>query len=156
MGVSALAAAALAAWQTTWTGWLVVWMAEALLAFAIGLFSMQRKTKSGGTPLSSPAGRKFVLSFAPPLVTGALLTGALVRAGAEELLPGMWLCLYGTAVITGGAFSVRVVPLMGVSFLSLGATAFLSPPAWGNWYLAAGFGGLHLAFGVWIARRYGG
>jgi len=45
---------------------------------------------------------------------------------------------------------------MGVGFIALGAIALLASPAWANALLAAGFGGLHLVFGLIIARRYGG
>ena len=67
-----------------------------------------------------------------------------------------WLLLYGTAVACGGAYSVRPVPLLGLLFMALGAAAFGSPESWGTAYLAAGFGGLHIAFGLVIAKRHGG
>ena len=117
---------------------------------------MAAKARRAGTAVFSYSGRRFVLSYVPPLIVGALLTGVLVRAGLFEALPGTWLLLYGTGVATGGAFSVRVVPLMGLCFMALGTVALFGPPAWGNLLMAIGFGMLHIVFGLIIARRYGG
>jgi hypothetical protein len=96
------------------------------------------------------------LSFSPPLIVGALLTVGLYETGAFRLIPGAWLLLYGTGVVTGGAFSVKIVPVMGLCFIGLGAVALFSSFAFGNWFMAAGFGGLQIAFGAMIARRFGG
>jgi hypothetical protein len=156
IGVTAIAAAYLAAQQRTPRAWLGVWLAEALLAVAIAVVATLWKARAAKMPLLSGPGRKFALSFAPPLLVGALLTVALVQAGYEAVLPGMWLLLYGTAVVTGGAFSVRVVPVMGLCFVGAGAAALFAPASWGNWFMAAGFGGLQIIFGFVIARRYGG
>jgi hypothetical protein len=155
MGASALAAAAIGHFQTG-TGWLVVWLLEAVFAFAIGGFAMERKARSAQASLFSPSGRKFAFSFAPPLLMGGLVTLVLYRAGVPALVPGMWLCLYGTGIVTGGAFSIRIVPVMGLSFVALGGFAFFCAPVWNDAFLAAGFGGLHILFGTVIARRYGG
>jgi hypothetical protein len=156
MGASALIAAAIASVQPNTMRWLVVWMLEALVAFAIGGFAMERKARAVHMSLLSAPGRKFALSFAPPLIVGALLTIVMYRAGVPGLIPGMWLCMYGTGIVTGGAFSIRIVPVMGFGFVLLGCLAFLASPQWGDYFLAAGFGGLHMIFGVVIARRYGG
>ena len=154
MGLSALAAAAAA--ELVPESWLEIWVADALLAFALGGGAMARKARADGVRLSRGVGRRFLLSLTPPLVVAVLLTVALTRIGAAELVPATWLLLYGVGVITGGAFSVRLVPMMGACFMVLGVVSLLAPPAWSNPLLAAGFGGLHLVFGAIIARRYGG
>jgi hypothetical protein len=156
MGITALVATWVAARQPTAERWLLAWVAEGWLAFAIGGIAMVRKAAAGNTSLLSGPGRRFVLSYAPPILVGAILTAAAFRAGLTGLLPGIWLLLYGTAVVTGGAFSVRVVPVMGLCFITLGTVALFAPPAWGGALMAAGFGGLHIGFGALIARRYGG
>jgi hypothetical protein len=156
MGVTALVAAWLASRQPTVERWMLTWVAEGWLAFAIGGIAMVRKAAAGETPISSKPGRRFVLAYTPPILVGALLTVALYRAGLTALLPGAWLLLYGAAVVTGGALSVPVVPVMGACFMLLGAVALFTPASWGNLLMAMGFGGIHLGFGAWIARRYGG
>lgn len=156
MGISAIIAAISASAQKDAHGWLSTWLIEALIGLGIGTYSMWRKASSAGAPLLTGPARKFGLSFAPPVVGGALLTLALASAGQYRLMPGVWLLMYGIGVTTGGAFSVRVVPVMGMCFSGLGVVCLFSPPAWGNWFLLAGFGVLHTIFGALIARRYGG
>jgi hypothetical protein len=156
MGLTALAATALAHRRVTRDEWLAVWLSASALAFVIGGWSMALKARRAGTPVFSYSGRRFVLSYVPPLAVGVLLTFVLVRANLISALPGTWLLLYGTGVVTGGAYSVRVVPIMGLCFMALGALALLAPGTWGDWLMAGGFGGLHIVFGIIIARRYGG
>ena len=156
LGCTASAAAWIAAQQASPFGWLRVWLAEGLLAVAIGLLACTWKANRRGLPLFSGPARKVALGLAPPLVAGAFLTFLLFRSGLESALPAMWLLLYGAGIMTGGAFSVPTVPVMGLSFMLLGGLAVLGPVAWGNWFLAAGFGGLHIVFGFLIARRHGG
>jgi hypothetical protein len=156
VGATALGAALVAARQGTPELWLASWLGEAVVALSIGGTALVRKAFAVHDPLLSGPGRRFGLSFLPPMVVGGLLTVALWRAGLWRALPGTWLLLYGAGFVTGGAFSVRIVPVMGLCFMLVGAVALLGPAAWGNWWMAAGFGGLHLVFGAIIARRHGG
>jgi hypothetical protein len=156
LGLTAFFTAWLAARQVSSLAWLRVWLAEALVAVAIGLLSCTWKANRRGLPLFSGPARKVALSLAPPLVAGAFLTFLLFRAGLQSALPATWLLLYGAGIITGGAFSVAILPVMGLCFMLLGGIAVLAPAAWGNWFLAGGFGGLHVVFGFLIARRHGG
>ena len=156
VGATALVAAGLSRNLFLGSGWMKVWLAEAALAIAITVWASARKARRLGVPLVSAVARKFVLALLPPLVAGAALTVALWFSGHRHLVPGVWLLLYGTAVVTGGSFSVRAVPLMGYCFMVLGAVALALPLGWAWLLLAAGFGGLHIVFGAVIARRYGG
>lgn len=156
VGTTAIAAAYVAARQPSVELWLVTWLAEAVVALAIGGWALARKAHAVNDPILSGPGRRFGLSFLPPMAVGGLLTAALYRAGLAQALPGTWLLLYGTGIVTGGAFSVRIVPVMGLCFMLAGAVALFGPAPWGNWCMAAGFGGLHILFGIIIARRYGG
>ena len=155
VGLSALFAAGIAS-RLSGRLWLTAWLTEGAFAIALGALAMKRKADSAGVPWLSPPARRFVLSFAPPFLVGGLLTAVLYRAGLFSAIPGAWMLLYGTGVVTGGAFSVRVVPVMGLTFMLIGAVALFCPLAWGTALLAAGFGGLHLVFGFIIAKKYGG
>ncbi|MGH9678304.1 MAG: hypothetical protein ACRD36_14455, partial [Candidatus Acidiferrum sp.] len=156
MGITALAAAFVAARQSSSWAWLAVWLIEAFVAVAIAGSAAATKAHRANSRLFSGPGRKFLLSFAPPILVGGLLTFALFTTGAFTLLPGVWLLLYGTAIVTGGAFSVRVVPVMGLCLMGLGAGALFAPSTWGDALMALGFGILQIGFGAWIARHHGG
>jgi hypothetical protein len=156
MGATALVAAAIAARQPTSDRWLSAWVAEAVLAMAIGTAATVHKARRVKSPLLSGAGARFVFGFAPPVVAGAALTAVLQAASLFEAMPGTWLLLYGAAVLTGGAFSVRAVRVMGLCFMLAGVLAFTVPPGWGDSFMAIGFGGINILFGTLIALKHGG
>jgi hypothetical protein len=156
MGATALFAALAAHLSRSPKAWLGVWMGEAILALIIGLVFSHHKAIKGSTPLLSRPFRRFVLAVAPSVFVGAILTFVLYSHGSVQLIPPTWLLLYGAGIISGGAFSVRVVPVMGMSFLALGAIATAAPVRFADALLAFGFGGFHIVFGWVIARRYGG
>jgi len=156
VGLLAIVVAFIASVQKTATASLNVWLVAAVLSPAIAVWAMVRKARTAKMPLLSGPGRKFLLSFSPPMVVGALLTFVLYQAGFVQAIPGVWLLLYGTGVVAGGAFSVRIVPVMGLCFMVAGVIALFAPATWSHAILGAAFGGLHIAFGIPIARSYGG
>jgi len=165
MGATALAAAGLASHASSRRTWLACWLIEGVVAVAAGIVAMARKARAAGLPMWNAPARKFLFSFLPPVIAGAVLTLVLWQAGAWSAIPGVWLMLYGAGVIAGGAFSVPVVPVMGACFLATGVLAAFSPvflpvtflPILGaDFWLGLGFGALHVVFGAVIARKYGG
>jgi hypothetical protein len=156
MGVTAIAAAVIANFQPLIRDWLAVWLIEAVLAFAVGLFAMWQKSKIAKIPLNSAPAKKFAKSFLPPLVCGVVITLGLWQFEHFEAMIPVWILLYGAAVVTGGSFSVRAVPIMGWCFIAVGAIAFFIPAEFGNAMMALSFGILHIVFGIIIGRKFGG
>lgn len=156
MGATAVVAAYIANQQIYLVDALTVWLAEAVLAFLIGLLAMWQKSKIAGQSLFSVPAKKFAMSFAPPLLAGVVIVLGLWRYGHYYEMAPVCIVSYGAAVACGGAFSARVVPVMGWCFIALGAVAFMLPTNYGNLMMALSFGGLHIIFGAIIARRYGG
>jgi len=156
MGLSALAAAGVSAFQPSGAHWLGVWLIEAAFAVPYGFWAMHRKARKLSTSLWSTNGRKFLLSFLPPVVAGACLSVALIRGRYDDLLVPCWLLLYGAGVTAAGSHSVSTVPIMGGAFMLMGALAFFTPMGWSSVWMGLGFGVLHVVFGVLIARQHGG
>ena len=156
MGAVGLVAAVLAANQSSAERSLIVWLVAAAVAVSIGVTAVLRKAARLGAPLAGAVGRRFAMSLAAPLVAGAALTWGIWMRGDWSLVPAVWLLLYGVGVLAGGVFSVTAVRLLGVAFMALGVAALITPPTWANVWLGIGFGGLQLAFGLYIARQHGG
>jgi hypothetical protein len=156
MGVVAVIAATVGAKQSDDMTWLAIWLGAAAVAVPVGVVAMIAKAQRHAVPLWSPAGRRFAQAFLPALLAAAILTVLLVRDGRFELLPPIWLLLYGAGVMAGAASSVPVLSLIGIAFIVCGAGAAVTAPAWGNLWLGTGFGALHIVFGFVIARKHGG
>jgi hypothetical protein len=156
MGVTALAAAAAASQADDRAWWLAIWLAEAVLAMSIGAVAMARKARATRTRVLGPSGRRFFLGVAPAVLAGAVITLAFARTGMTELLPGLWLLLYGSGLAAGGGRSTPAVPVAGACFMAVGTAALFAPWEWGDAFMAAGFGGLLIIFGLVVAVRHGG
>jgi hypothetical protein len=156
MGFIALAGTGIASAMSSPGTWLAAWIAVACCAIGVGTFTLVRKAQLVNESLFAGAGRRFVLGMFPPVAAGMVLTGVFFRLDLFSIMPPSWLLLYGAGVVTGGAYSVRIVPVMGLCFMALGIAAFLLPATWADACMALGFGGIHIIAGIIIARRYGG
>lgn len=156
MGGVALAASGFAARQPSGDRWLITWLVAAAVAAVLGLIAMARKAKRAGATLTGANARRFALGMAAPFIAGAAITYELWAVRSFTAMPPTWLLLYGAGVLTGGIVSVPVVRIIGVCFMALGILAIVTPAEWGNLWLAIGFGGLQVGFGIYIARNHGG
>lgn len=156
IGAIACVAATLGARIASPWQWLAWWIGVAAVAVTVSTGATAAKARRTGTSLITGQSRKLALALVPPLLVGALLTVALAARGLHAMLPAVWMLLYGSAVIAAGAYSIRVIPLMGVAFLVAGALTLIVPGVPRDWLMAVSFGALHIVFGARIALRYGG
>ena len=156
MGVLALVAAPIARSSSSNEQWLTVWVLSAAVAVPVGFVLMRAKARRHDLALWSAAGRRFAQGFVPAIAAGAVLTFGLVRADAVDLVPAVWLLLYGAGVLAGSSSSVPVLAWLGALFMVLGVVSLFTPPALRDLWLAAGFGALQIGFGAYIARNHGG
>lgn len=156
MGAIALGAAVVGSWQPTGDRWLLTWLGAAVIGALVGITAMARKARLAGATLTGVIARRFATGLAAPFVAGAAITYELWAVRTFTVMAPAWLLLYGAGLLTGGIFSVPAVRVLGGLFMALGLFAILTPPEWGNIWLAIGFGGLQIAFGVYIARNHGG
>jgi len=156
VGLTGVLAGVLAGRPAFASHWLSIWVVAAIVAMIQGGLFMTKKARGQGVRLSRGVARRFFFSVTPPLVAASVLTVVLKDTSAAGVIPGLWLFLYGSGVVSGGTYSVRPVPIMGACFMVLGLVALLAPQSWANGLLTVGFGGLHILFGSIIARRYGG
>ncbi len=156
IGATAIVAALIAEPFGHTKDWVIVWGAEAFLALLISVWFMYNKAKSASLPLLTGTARKLLFSFTPVFLVGMMMTFALMQRGLYEMLPAIWMLLYGSGVVAAGAFSVRIVPVMGAAFIAVGVAALFAPPSWSLALMVLSFGVLHIAFGFLIARRHGG
>ena len=156
MGCVGVVAAIMAWTREDAAEWLSVWLAAAGIAAGIGILSIVRKARRVREPVLAGAGRKFLLGIAPAVFAASVLTMVMYQAGLAGRLPGMWLLMFGVAVVTAGFASIRLIPVMGLLFMLTGTIAFVVPASWGDLLMAVGFGGINIAFGIVIGFRHGG
>jgi hypothetical protein len=153
MGLIGLVAAVLTQTEALRSHWLGVWLCAAVLAAGTGGLVMARQAALQGFTFFGAPVRKLLLCLSPGLFAGVVLTVVLWDSGDLRDIPGTWLLRYGCALVAASAPTTRAVAVLGGLFGALAVPAYLLPQSLQLITLGAGFGLLHLAFGIFIGLR---
>jgi hypothetical protein len=153
MGAVGTLAALLVELRVFAVNWLQIWLIAGLVAVAFGTALMVNQVVSHGTALYRGPLRRFLMCLCPPLLVGAVLTWQLWIHAQIAMIPGVWLLMYGVAVMAASTLTRRALAVMGTLLAALGVIALQIPVIYQNAVLGVGFGGLHLLFGILIGRR---
>lgn len=152
LGTIALLATALCLAPELHKFWVAIWLSAALLGAVLGSTLIVRESslrdlRLHGTPLL-----KFALCLSPSLGAGLVMTAVHWFGGNLHAIPGTWLLLYGCALLAASAATTTIIAALGMLFVLFGLAALLLPDEWQLLMLGAGFGGLHIIFGLLIGR----
>ncbi len=156
MGIIGIVATVVASVPSAAPYWLQIWLVAAAIALAVGGAMMAREAAQSGHARYLGPVRKFLLCLCPALFAGAALTFVMRRADTTNLIPGVWLLLYGCAVLSASTVTIartmKLICIMGSLFMLLGLLALISPLATHTLILGMGFGALHTIFGMLIGQ----
>jgi hypothetical protein len=132
-----------------------IWLAVLGLSAATDFVFTKSRAVRVGKQVFSNLGVQMIRAAAPGFVTCLLITFFFALHQNIQSVWPYWMLCYGIAICSVGQFSVREVSWLGWGFILLGAIALAVPMSLSLTLLAAGFGGLHIIYGLYtgITRR---
>ena len=116
-------------------------------------FFTRRRAHREGQQLWSPAARRLFTSMAVPLVAGAALVIAFLWYGSGIFVAPACLLFYGIALVSAARHTLTEINGLGYAQILLGMIN-LAFPGYGLYFWAAGFGVLHILYGLMMWRRH--
>jgi hypothetical protein len=133
----------------------LLYIAAGVLLLAVGLavlFSL-RLARQRGLPTWNTSAKRLLTSLALPLVVGGAFCAVQILHGSIIWVPACMLLFYGLALLNASKHTLPEIRLLGYCELVLG----LACAAWYEGALlfwAAGFGGLHVGYGIFMYLKY--
>ncbi len=128
----------------------LVWGVAFVVALAAHVRLTLARARRRDEPVWSRQARTVYLALLPSLLASLAVTVLLWRLDRLDLLPALWLLLYGCGVLATSFFAPRSIMALGVSCFAMGAASLVA--GWGHPLLTmgAGFGITHVAFGAGV------
>lgn len=149
------------------TGFLLFWLGMAMISLAGALLLVRRQALKDGEPFWSPPARRVAQALLPAFTVGLMVAVFIVglggfksveNTGLQLLVILLWTWFYGCAAHAAGFFMPRGVRLLGWIFIAVGGALLAglclpenpltrTPP---HLLMGAIFGGIHLAYGIYL------
>jgi len=125
-----------------------------LMSITTGIWMAKRKAKKLKQPIWNATSKSLLYAVAIPLITGGILSLIFISKGYYVLIASTLLIFYGLALCAGSVFTFTEIRWLGIFEIALGLLA-LQFPGYGLWFWIAGFGILHIIYGIIVHNRYG-
>jgi len=124
-----------------------------IAAVGVAMFFSWRLAKKRGLPIWNAIARETLAALLVPLASGGLFCLILLRQTLYAMIPSAMLMFYGMALVSAAKFTVNELRLLGLSEIILGLGAALFPE-YSLWFWVAGFGLLHMVYGILMYVKY--
>ncbi len=127
--------------------------ATLLAALVSAFFFTWMRSRRQQAPLWGVTARRLCFSLLVPLVAGGLFLIKLMHFGTFGLVAPGCLIFYGLALVNASRYTLSEIRYLGYGQLVLGLVA-LSFTGYGIYFWAAGFGVLHIVYGILMWYRH--
>jgi hypothetical protein len=128
----------------------VVWSAVFAVAFAGHLVITFGRARQRAEPVWSRQARTVLLAVLPSFGVGLVITILMGRLDRLDLLPSLWLLLYGCGALATSFFAPRSIAWLGTTCLVIGVVSLLVFPGHAIVTMAVGFGATHISLGAGV------
>lgn len=128
-------------------GFVIVWSVVLAVALAGHLALTSARARQRGEPMWSRQARTVLLALLPNFVASIAVSVLMWRLDRLELLPALWLMLYGCGTMATSFFAPRSILALGITCLVMGVGGLILLPDRPLLTMAIGFGLTHLTFG---------
>ena len=111
------------------------------------------KSKREGIPIWGNTAKRLMFNVSVPLIVGGIFLFKLMHFGTFGLIAPGCLIFYGLALINASKYTLVEVKYLGYSELVLGLISLLFEGC-GLYFWAAGFGLLHILYGIYMWQKY--
>ncbi len=135
----------------TWLFWIAAGTLVAALASAF--FFTWIKSKREGIPVWGKSARRLLINVSIPMIAGGIFLFRLIHFGTFGLIAPGCLIFYGLALINAGKYTLGEIRYLGYSEIVLGIVNLWFVGR-GLYFWAAGFGVLHILYGIYMWWKY--
>jgi len=132
-----------------------VWAAVAVLGIAMDVLMTVLTARKHGQRAWSRLAQMAAYTVGPGIAAGLFLTVALGMQGQWQMVPGVWMMLYGVALWMASVMSVRAPSVLGLVFFAAGALTIFWLSHVALLMVGLTFGVAHIVYGIYLLARFG-
>lgn len=122
-------------------------------AFLSAFIFTYRRSKKTNVPIWGTTAKRLMINVSVPMIAGGIFLLALIKDGVYGFVAPGCLIFYGLGVLNASKYTLHETRYLGYCEIILGLICLYFPGD-GLYFWAAGFGILHIVYGVFMWLKY--